>query len=335
MCLYPKLIKNKKYTITKKNNGKIPDCDDERKKWVAVGCGNCIECRNKKKREWQVRMQEEIQKDKSGKFVTLTFSEEWIEKLTFELENINYNQDSRARKDVEANDIATLATRRFLERWRKEFGKSIKHWLVTELGHENTERLHLHGIIFTNEGSEKIKEKWMYGEIWVGQYVNERTINYIIKYVSKVDEKHIGYKSKVFTSPGIGKGFMDKWDAKQKKYKPGKTDESYRLKNGAKTSLPIYYRNKIYNEEERENLWVEKLDKEIRFVMGQKIDVSTENGEKEYEAALKYNQEKYKAWGYGDGNWEKKSYLASKKMIKNLVNKKEGFIFAEHNNNKD
>ena len=39
--------------------------------------------------------------------------------------------------------IATLAVRRFLERWRKKYKKSVKHWFVTELGGKFTERIHL------------------------------------------------------------------------------------------------------------------------------------------------------------------------------------------------
>ena len=49
MCLYPKLIKNKKYQKNKKNNGKIPECNDERVLYVPVACGKCIECMKAKK----------------------------------------------------------------------------------------------------------------------------------------------------------------------------------------------------------------------------------------------------------------------------------------------
>ena len=34
MCLYPKLIKNKKYTKSKKNGGVIPAVSDNRVLWV-------------------------------------------------------------------------------------------------------------------------------------------------------------------------------------------------------------------------------------------------------------------------------------------------------------
>ena len=59
MCLYPRLIQNKKY-IANKNGGVIPPVSDNRVRFVPIGCGKCIECRKQKKREWQVRMLEDI-----------------------------------------------------------------------------------------------------------------------------------------------------------------------------------------------------------------------------------------------------------------------------------
>ena len=44
MCLYPKLIKNKKYTKNKKNGGVIPVVSDNRALWVTAACGKCFEC---------------------------------------------------------------------------------------------------------------------------------------------------------------------------------------------------------------------------------------------------------------------------------------------------
>ena len=201
---------------------------------MAVGCGNCIECKRQKKREWQVRLNEELKVNK-GIFVTLTFSNEQLDELCKEA------------KINESNAVATLAVRRFLERCRKETGKSIKHWLITELGHNNTERIHLHGILFTDKSKEWIKEKWMYGNIWVGEYCNEKTINYIIKYVTKVDEDHKNYKSIILTSKGIGSSYLKTHAATKNVYNEDKTNENYRLNNGGKTALPIYYRNHIYS----------------------------------------------------------------------------------------
>ena len=82
MCLYPRLIQNRKYLPNKRNEGNPPKVTDERVMLVPVGCGKCIECRNMKKREWQVRMLDEIKHDRTGKFVTLTFNEENLIKLS-------------------------------------------------------------------------------------------------------------------------------------------------------------------------------------------------------------------------------------------------------------
>ena len=49
----------------------------------------------------------------------------------------------------------------------EKYKKSVKHWLVTELGGKFTERIHLHGIIFTNEDDKTIQNLWKYGNFIV------------------------------------------------------------------------------------------------------------------------------------------------------------------------
>jgi len=316
MCLYPKLIKNRKYISNKKNGGNIPPVTDERVLMVPVGCQKCMECKKQKSRNWQVRLQEEIRHNKNGKFVTLTFSNESIKELTENIQGISgYNLD---------NEIATIATRRFLERWRKKYKKSVRHWLVTELGGNGTENIHMHGIIWTNETAETINKIWKYGYTWVGDkkndgYVNEKTVNYIVKYISKTDEKHKEYNSKVLTSAGIGKNYTTRIDAIKNKYNEKETKETYTTKQGIKLPLPIYYRNQIYTEEEKEKLWLKKLDEEIRYVGGEKIDIS--KGEEEYYKTLEYYRKKNKRLGYGDDqkNWEQKRYENERRNIKTLT----------------
>ena len=72
--------------------------------------------------------------------------------------------------------------------------------------------------------------------------------------------------------------------------------------------MPIYYRNKIYSEEEREKLWIEKLDKQKRYVNGIEIDVSKNHNE--YFKALEYYRKLNKELGYGDDkkNWKRIEY---------------------------
>lgn len=293
MCLYTKWVPNPKYRPNKKNKGIIPECKDIRTKYIPAACGNCIECRKAKQREWRIRLLEEIRHDKTGKFITLTFNEESLAELR------------KIAKTDEANAIATLAIRRFLERWRKKYKKSVKHWFITELGHKGTERVHLHGIIFTELEKEEIEERWQYGKIDVGYSMGERCINYIMKYVTKVDNDHKGFRGKILLSAGIGKGYEKTFNAKQNRYREGKTKETYKLNNGCETKLPIYYRNKIYTEEEKEKLWIEKLNKNEIYILGRKIKTTNE---KEVKEALEYARRISKSMGYGAGEG-KKLYL--------------------------
>ena len=45
------------------------------------------------------------------------------------------------------------------------------------------------------------------------------------------------------------------------------------MRNGGKLNLPIYYRNKIFTEEEREKLFLDKIEKGIVYVLGNKLDM--------------------------------------------------------------
>lgn len=324
MCIYPRLILNRKYTATKKNKGIIPKITDERVKYVSIGCGKCIECTKKKAREWKIRLSEEIRTNNSGTFVTLTFDEDSLNKFKEEFKE--------SHEQTIENEIATRAVRLFLERWRKSYKKSLKHWLITEKGHENTKRIHLHGIIFT-KNIEAIKKHWKYGWVYIGEYVNEKTISYITKYVTKIDEQNKWFTGKILTSPGIGANYINRPDSKNNRYQE-KTNELYINRSGIKTPIPIYYRNKIYSEEEREKLWCEKLDKQIRYVLGTKIDISTPEGEKLYDQMILEARQKNKRLGYGSISWDaykyKKTCKKLKKPKKNIKIKEK--IVISHNN---
>jgi len=81
-------------------------------------------------------------------------------------------------------------------------------------------------------------------------------------------------------------------------------------------NLPIYYRNAIYTEEEREQLWLQKLDKGIMYVCGEKVDVS-ENDE-ELNKLREYHRNRNKRLGYGDNkiNWDRKKYEQQRRNLK-------------------
>ena len=162
--------------------------------YVPIGCGKCMECRRQKAQSWRVRLCEELKAQQYSYFITLTYNDESLQKLC---ENFN---------TTDANTIAAKSVRLFLERWRKKYGKSLRHWLITELGQEH-DRLHLHGIFFTGKplNNETLQSIWQYGYSDTGEYCNIRTINYIIKYVTKLDTTHKQYTPLIMCSPGLGK----------------------------------------------------------------------------------------------------------------------------------
>lgn len=294
MCLYPTLIKNRKYLPNKKNNFKPPICEDQRLLYVTAACGKCLECRKQKARAWQVRMVQEQKSSNNGIFVTLTFSDE------------SMNELKTKYKITDDNEIATKATRLFLERIRKEKKRSIKHWLITEKGHNNTERLHLHGIIWDDKATYYTERYWKYGHIFIGSYVNEKTITYVVKYMTKPDYEHKDFIGKVLCSAGIGKDYIETINAKNNEYRGKDTNTTYRLPNGAKINLPTYYKNKLYTEEEREELWKAKLDEGKVYVMGEECNIDDQES---YTKLLQYHQARAKQiMRYDEIQWEKEKY---------------------------
>ena len=296
MCLYTKYIVNPKYKPSKKNGYNPPKCTDMRTYYVPTKCGRCIECRQQRQREWIVRLSEELRENNNALFVTLTFDNKIIQEI----------------KGIDENDKATKAMRLFLERCRKLTKKSPKHWCCTELGEENG-RIHLHGIFWCEK--ELILKCWQYGYVYIGEYVNEKTIMYITKYMLKINEKRPEFKGKVLSSAGIGKGYLNRKDAKRNAFKEEETDETYKLRNGIKINLPNYYKNHIYTEEEKEKLWIIKQEKGYRYIQGEKVDMNSEE-------EIKNITEFYRARGvtlYKDNPeaWDKeKNYARYKRQQK-------------------
>ena len=151
--------------INKKNGGKIPPLPllydktkdeiiiDKRVMYVPVSCGKCMECMKRKARDWNIRLQEDIKSDtykitrkggkietlKKGKaeFVTLTFNTEALKELSSEWKTAKlsgYNLD---------NEIAKIAVRRFNERYRKKYKKSVKT-LASNRTRTRDDRTHTH-----------------------------------------------------------------------------------------------------------------------------------------------------------------------------------------------
>lgn len=261
MCLYPTYVKNPKYKPNKKNKGKPPVCKDRRLLYIPTKCGCCIECRKEKQREWRVRLEEELRSN-FGYFTTLTISPEGIKEI---------EGKTGLKWEENPNEIATKSLRLFLERVRKDIGKSIKHWCVTELGEKN-DRIHLHGIFFGQKSAELIRKHWKYGFVFIGGYCNSRSVNYMTKYMLKVDIKHPTFKQIVLASAGIGSGYLDRLDYLwQKQNYKNISVATYTFRNGTKMAMPKYYKNKIFTEKEREKMWINSLNRGLLWIYGEKV----------------------------------------------------------------
>lgn len=285
MCIYTTRILNKRFLPTKKNYYNPPACTDERLRYIEVECGRCRECLQKKGREWRIRNYEQLKETPTAVFFTGTFTNERIKELC-ERYSIDPN---------DANEIATKEVRLFLERLRKyNKGKSVKHWIVTEKGHTNTRRIHIHGLFYAENGHTKqsltwlLKNQWIAGYCYTGKYVNEKTINYVSKYLTKLDEVNKDFVGKVLCSKGLGSSYVER-NRKRFEWKGEETKTYYHARNGANIAMPRYYKIKAFTEDQRELLWIYRENSGEKYVNGFKIIVKTEEDEKYY---LKLKQQR-------------------------------------------
>lgn len=301
MCLFKKRITNPRYKPTRKNGYNPPACPDENLRYIYVDCGLCHDCRKTKRRNWAIRIKEQLKDTPEAVFFTGTFDNKRLEKMK-----------SKWNLKTE-NEIATKELRLFLERIRRETGKSVKHWVVTELG-ENNGRIHIHGIFFCENGMTKYRllgllwDKWTAGYKYYGKYVNEKTANYITKYMTKENKKFPNFVGKVLATKGIGNGYFKKeYNLARHKYEPRtalrRTIESYRNEKGKEQALPQYYRTKIWTEEEREKLMLEKIQEKTIWIKGEKYPYGTEQEIKEAENVMESERNKMKTMYGEDWDW--------------------------------
>lgn len=288
-CLNPIRIYKKEYPW--KDRLILTD-EDEIHYTRLVPCGHCIECLRSRSRAWRVRLFEEYKTSEDAKFVTLTFSPESyyelkqdvlsspdvVNRTLYDLSGPEPRIISRkvphlrvkSRKfsikkqfpeyeyrpligEYLDKQIARLAIRRFLERYRWHYKVSLRHWLITDYGHHGTERLHLHGIVFNSRCNairgkknlidfKKFTSLWSYGHVWLG-WCTDRSINYITNYITKIQN------SRIFVSPGLGRAFLT--DQVVRFYKQTLSPWLHSAYMKGKHLLPRYYMLKLYRWYER------------------------------------------------------------------------------------
>ena len=109
-----------------------------------------------------------------------------------------------------------------LERIRRKTGKSLKHWFITEKGHESTERLHIHGIVWGIGSDKLVEEKWSYGITFTGTFVNRKNNKLHYKIHNKNRRSTQKFQGKILCSAGIGANYVNRGDAYKHTYKKEK-----------------------------------------------------------------------------------------------------------------
>lgn len=212
--------------------------------YIDVPCGRCYNCLKKYRNSWKIRLLHEFQymtkeQKKNATFVTLTFSDEYLPKNKEECSKL---------------------IRKFLERVRKKYKRSFKHWIVSEYGTRRTKRLHLHGIFFDPPFPPwELTKYWKYGNTDSRVLIPERVIyctGYINKLVRGLDYNLLEDPDKrqwVFSSPGIGKSYTDDPTVQAFSHQHG-IPIIFGYQNNKPFALPRYYRQKLFTDDELENL---------------------------------------------------------------------------------
>lgn len=209
-----------------------------------VPCGKCPECKKHRASAWGFRLQQEEKRSIAASFVTLTY------------DTTHATISDRGRLTLDKRHCQL-----FFKRLRKRMGAvnpqhPVKYYLAGEYGGK-TWRPHYHIILFNVPNPFDIDYAWHMGSTY-HEAVNPATIAYVLKYISKPkripqyrgDDRlpEFGLMSK-----GIGSNYltysMKKW------HLDDITERMYcTTLGGVKLSMPRYYKDRIYNDKEREQI---------------------------------------------------------------------------------
>lgn len=223
-------------------------------KYRVVPCGKCYDCRRSKASAWRFRLFKEMQLGghKNSIFVTLTLSDDY------------YTPDT---------DPA-LYIRRFLDRLRKEFGHSLKHWFTHEYGTDRngTHRLHFHGILWDWPDPDRelhriqsnpdkdlrqymmrswndrhLAPLWSYGFTVCGHTCDIGTALYITKYITKGYFEYYTHPEvwkfppRIYCSAGIGIAYLPSVQSRRRALRHGPIYDSIGV---CRYRVPDYFTRK-------------------------------------------------------------------------------------------
>lgn len=225
-CITPYYVKNPRYTGVGSSERQIP-----------VPCGKCPACLNRRTSAWSFRLLQEDKVSQSALFVTFTYD----------------------------NDSVRISPRGYMTLCKKDFQlfmmrlrkispplPKIKYYCAGEYGSQ-TFRPHFHAIIF-NADQGRIERCWKHGLTYFGT-VSGASIGYCAKYINKgkiipMHAKDDRVPECSLMSKGMGASYLT--PAMVDWHKSDLTRNYVVLEGGVKASLPRYYRERIYDETDRQ-----------------------------------------------------------------------------------
>lgn len=217
--------------------------DEIKQEYMALPCGKCPACLKRRASGWSFRLVKEEERNNSALFVTLTYDTEHVP--------ITRN----GYMNLDKTDL-----QKFFKRLRKRCYEKVRYYAVGEYG-SKTQRPHYHIILF-NATPLVVENSWKINNIPIGSihtgHVTEASIGYTLKYMEKqriIPMHRNDDRNKEFSvmSKGIGENYLTekitRWhknDLDNRMYLP--------LKDGRKIAMPRYYKEKLYNENERKRI---------------------------------------------------------------------------------
>lgn len=243
-------------------------------KRITVPCGKCGNCRRARRNQWAFRLQQELKDSENAYFITLTYSDERLPQF------VN-KQTNEVKSNLRKEDLQKFIKRLREQQYRQTNQRKFRYYAVGEYGTE-TDRAHYHFIGFNIDRDiiDRLRDIWGFGHHHVGT-VNEGSILYVAKYHvnrnmnQEPEEGQIGYyeyqkeelkieegiRQPEFATmskrPAIGYGYIKRnynWHVDNM--------NSYVIQNGYKKAIPRYYKDKIFQDINKEML-INKTEKQM------------------------------------------------------------------------
>lgn len=208
---------------------------------IPVPCGKCPECVARRTSAWSFRLMQEDKNSSMSQFIT----------LTYDTQNVPITKAGYMSLDKRGIQL-------FFKRLRKlnaSSESSIKYYMCGEYG-SKTMRPHYHIILF-NCRIETIQAAWDVGRVHYGT-VSGASVGYTLKYLCKPkripmhtnDDRQPEFS---LMSKGLGRNYLTpqivRW------HKADLDNRVYvNLEDGKKASMPRYYKDKIYTDQERKRI---------------------------------------------------------------------------------